>query len=357
MIAMPIDKIKTGMKVGRTVYGSSGQILLAAGVLLSEKYLERLKELEINFLYIHDDNVGDIEVDEVISERTRVSAIKQTKEFMSNIKVGSELNVKEVNKVVNDVIDELLNQSSNIISLLDIRAHKDQMFAHSVNVAILSTIIGITLEYDQIKLRNLAAGALFHDIGKVRLAGEILNKSGELTAEEAIELQKHTYYGFEIIKKNQEMSLLSAHVALQHHERYDGKGYPRGGSGKDIHQFARIVAIANAYDNLTSDSPYRRRMFPHEAIEYIIANSGIEFDYEIVKIFLKSIAIFPIGCIIYLNSGEKGIVVKVNKNLPTRPVVRVIRDSNGNLIKPGYDIDLEHRTTYFITEIVEDGEI
>lgn len=353
MIAISVDRLESGMKVGRNIYGSNGQILLAAGVTLNDNFIERLRQLEIMSIYITNEIIGEVEIDEVISEQTRVSAIKHTKEMMSNIKLGSSLDSKQVNKVVNDIIDELLNNSNNVINLLDIRAHDDYIFAHSVNVAVLSIIVGISLRYDQIKLRNLAAGALFHDIGKVMLSQELLKKGSNLEGEDLEVFNKHTNYGFDILRKKEEFSLFSAHVAFQHHEHFDGQGFPSGLKGEDIHEFARIVAVADIYDNLTNNGVGLKQVYPHEAVEYIIANSGHAFDPDIVKIFVKCIALFPIGCVVLLNTGEIAFVIKDHKGLPTRPIVRVIKDYQGNSLKPGYDINLEHKTTYFIVKVLD----
>jgi HD-GYP domain-containing protein (c-di-GMP phosphodiesterase class II) len=169
---------------------------------------------------------------------------------------------------------------------------------------------GISLEYDELKLRDLGVGALLHDIGKIEIDPEILNKSGRLLPEEAVEIKGHPIKGFEILRKNPDISLISAHCAYQHHERFDGSGYPRRLNGEQIHEFAHIVAIADVYDALTSDVSYRRAVPVYEAIAIILKASGTLFDENLVNYFIENIAIYPIGTVVRLNTNQIGVVVR-----------------------------------------------
>jgi len=356
MRALSIDKIKAGMKVGRTIYSASGKVLLTAGMVLTDNYIKRLRELEIMSLYIVDDQLGEVEIDDIISEQTRREALLATREAMNVIKAGGHLDARKVNRVINDMIDEILANPNLVVSLVDIRAMNDYTFGHSVNVAVLSLIMGMAMGYDQLCLKNLATGALFHDIGKTMIPEELLHKVSPLEHEEYSEIQKHTTLGFEILRKIEGVSLLSAHVALQHHERINGDGYPRGLKGAEIHEFARIVAIAEVYDAMTTDTYYRPRYEPELALEFIFAHAGSYFDPRLVKVFAGSIAFFPVGNLVLLNTGEKGVVVKVHKNMPTRPVVRVLVDSHGNRVEPPFEVDLTRHPTYFVSRNLGEQE-
>lgn len=355
MRVLSINKVQPGMKIGRTIYGSNGDTLLNAGVELSTKYLDRLAELGITALYIQDESTDAIEIDDVVSEKTRLEAVKFIKEVMSNIKLHPSFDVKKVNEVVNNIINELLVNKDLVVNIIDIRAMNDYTFGHSVNVAILSIITGIALGLDQEKLKKLAAGALFHDIGKTVISEQIINNRGTLTEEEEELKQKHTLMGFEILRKIDGFSITAAHVALQHHERYDGTGYPRGLKGKEINEFARIVTVADLYDKMTSGGLGPRCM-PFQALELIMVNSGKFFDPQIIEVFMKIIAIFPLGTMVLLNTKEKAIITEISKKYPTRPRVRVIVNQEGKDIKPPYEIDLFHNTEYFITRVLEEGE-
>ncbi len=357
MRALSVDNLKAGMKVGRTIYSANNKVLLAAGMVLTEHYIERLRELGIMSLYIADEKLGKVEVDDVISEHTRREALAVTREVMSSIKAGGQLDAKKVSKVINDMIDEILANPNLVVSLVEIRAMNDYTFGHSVNVAVLALIMGMALGYDQLSLKNLATGALLHDVGKTLIPEELLHKVSPAEHEESSEITQHTTLGFEILRKIEGVSLLSAHVALQHHERMNGGGYPRGLKGEEIHEFARIVAIADVYDGMTTDTPQRPRYVPHHALEYIFLHAGTLFDSRLVKVFAGSIAFFPVGSLVLLNTGEKGVVIKVHKEMPTRPVVRVLVDSRGNQVKPPFDLDLTRHLTYFVSRNLGDQEI
>ncbi|MBC7076240.1 MAG: HD-GYP domain-containing protein, partial [Syntrophomonadaceae bacterium] len=245
----------------------------------------------------------------------------------------------------------LLSNRDILIHMSDIRTFDDYTFAHSVNVCILSLITGITLGYDDLKLRDLGIGALLHDIGKTKIDKEILNKPDDLTKEEFNEIKKHTVYGFKILRQYDDIPLLSAHIAYQHHERWDGQGYPRGLSDKNIHEYARIVAVADVYDALLADRPYRPSYTVNQAITILKRMSGIYLDANCVDSLIANIAIYPIGSVIELNTGEIGVVVDVNKKAPSKPVVKIILDKNNRKLPQPYEVDLSKFSTVVITGI------
>ena len=164
---------------------------------------------------------------DLISEQTRLESVRTVKELFHNLESKNE-STSRASKTVKNLIDEVLSNREILVNFADIRNFDDYTFSHSVQVCVLSIITGISLGLDHIKLKDLATGALIHDIGKPELDRELLNKPGDLTTEEFIEIKRHAERGFEILRANQDISLLSAHIAYQHHERWDGNGYPRG---------------------------------------------------------------------------------------------------------------------------------
>jgi len=356
MRIISVENIEPGMEIGRTIHGANGTTLLAAGVELTPKFINRLKELGIASVYIRDEAIGEIEIDDVVSAKTRLEAIKITKEVMSNIKLNSSsFDIQMVHDVVNNIIDELLANRDMVVCVLDIRAINDFTFGHSVNVAILSIITGIAMGYDYIKLTKLAAGALLHDIGKSKIPEDLLNKVDPLNEEEEQLFQRHTIAGFEILKDIRGFSVAVAHVALQHHERYDGTGYPRQLKGEEIHELARIVTVADIYDKMTMSIAGRPRCMPFQALEIIMANRGIFLDPQVVEHFMNIIALFPLGTTVLLNTREKAVVIQTTRKHPTRPKVRVFIDRDGKQIIPPYEIDLVYSSNYFITRVIEEG--
>ncbi|HBW38166.1 HD-GYP domain-containing protein [Desulfosporosinus sp. BICA1-9] len=357
MRAVSIEKVEPGMQVGRAIYGASGETLLAAGVILTSRYIDRLKELGLVALYIVDESVGDLQVDDVVSEKTRLEAIKVTKKAMENIRLNPTLNLASINEAVNDIINELLNNRDMMVNLVDIRAMNDYTFGHSVNVAILSLITAITMGFDKDKLRIIGAGALFHDVGKIAVPENILIKATPLTDDEEELFKQHTTIGFNILRKIESFSLQVAHVALQHHERYDGQGYPRQLRGDEINEFARIVTVSDLYDRLSSGRAGRARLSSLQTVELIIANSGKFFDPEVVEHFIHTIALFPVGTLVMLNTQEKAVVVETIKKYPTRPRVRLLMNSQGTRINPPYEMELASNLDFYIIRILEEGEL
>ncbi|HPW41973.1 MAG TPA: HD-GYP domain-containing protein, partial [Bacillota bacterium] len=210
------------------------------------------------------------------------------------------------------------------------------------------------MKYDEEKLRELGMGAMLHDIGKTRIPHEILNKPESLTKEEFELVKKHTSYGYELLKRSDVLSTYASYIALTHHERHDGEGYPLGLRGEEIHEFARIVSVADVFDAITSDRVYKKRINVNEAVEYLIGMGDHQFDYNIVRSFIEHITIYPPGTCVLLNSGEKAIVVDVNKKYPNRPIVRILADGEGQIPTVPVEIDLTKNNALLISEIIDD---
>lgn len=348
-----VDNVISGMKLAKTIFDSEGRILLTSGMEIKLNYLEKVRTSGVTEFYIEDEISQGIQVTDVVCESTRIEAKLLVKKLMDSNAFSSSLNTSQIKEVIIKIIDELLTNKDILVNLSDIKSVDDYTFEHSVNVCILSLIAGIELGYNEVRLQDLGIGAILHDIGKLRIPEEILKKPSQLKVEEFEEIKKHTVYGYEILKKNQNISIISAFIAFGHHERYDGSGYPLQLRGDNIHQCARIVAVTDVYDALTSDRVYRRKLRPHEVVEYITSLGTHHFDKEIVSNFVKHIAIYPMGTAVILNTQERGIVISINKLLPTRPVVRVVFDSKREKLDQFYEVDLAKRLNVFILDSFE----
>ncbi|MGI5921856.1 MAG: HD-GYP domain-containing protein [Syntrophomonadaceae bacterium] len=358
MRKIPVEYAEEGMILGRSIIDSEGHILLRRGVELDELYINRLLDLGIRHIYIRDNIFGDTyEIEEVISEETRINTVKLVKKTFSRLQQDRKINTVALRKVVNNILDEILDNSNVLLSITDISALNDFTFYHSVSVCTLAIMTGITLRYNDTKLRELGIGALLHDIGKSKLDPQLLEREGNLSEEEYALLSKHPELGFQIIRSYADLSLLSAHVAFQHHERWDGRGYPRQLKGAQIHEYARIVAAANIYDELMADRPNRPAYDVSQAINLIKRMAGIYFDPEVVKALISNIASYPLGSIIKLNTGDIGIVTRLNSEAPHRPVVRIVLDSHLRRISPGHEVDLSALTTVIPVQIITEREL
>ena len=191
-----------------------------------------------------------------------------------------------------------------MINLVDIKSMDNYTYQHSVNVALLSLVLGVQLQLNQNELYNLCIGALLHDIGKTLIPKQLILKPGPLTDEEYKTVKEHTTKGYDFLKGCLEIPAPARIVALQHHEKINGYGYPDNIKNKSINRFARIVSIADVYDALTSDRPYSKAMCPNDAVEYIFSHGDTQFDYEMVKVFSKAVVPYPPGTLVKLSTSD-----------------------------------------------------
>ncbi|MCX7843513.1 MAG: HD domain-containing protein [Clostridia bacterium] len=348
-----LDNILPGMKLGKTIFTSEGKVLLAAGIELRNNYIDKLRNNGIFEIFIEDDISYHVDIPDVICEKTRLQAKIIVKKLMESSSFCSTINIGKVKEIIDKIIDELLSSKSILVSLSEIKSVDDYTFEHSVNVCILSLITGIGLGFNLTRLMDLGVGALLHDIGKMRIPEEILKKPSQLTVEEFEEIKKHTIYGYEILKNNPNVSMISAFIAFAHHERFDGSGYPLQLKSENIHQCARIVAVADVYDALTSDRVYRKKLRPHQVVEYITSLGSHHFDNDIVQEFIKYISVYPVGTGVVLSTKERGLVVRVDKSFPTRPVVRIVYNEFFERLAVCRELDLSKILNIHIVDCCE----
>ncbi|HBP65555.1 MAG TPA: c-di-GMP phosphodiesterase [Desulfosporosinus sp.] len=351
MRQVSVNSLTMGDILAKTIFSSSGRILLGKGVKLTPLYIAKLRDMGISILYIEDERFNDVIVEDVISEEHRRDALDILEKSTRYIRLGKDIECFELKKVINNIVAEILFKKDILVNMMDMRSKDNQMFAHSVNVCVLSTVLGKALYLDQEKLENLAVGAILHDIGKVQLDSKLFNLDSEMTIEQAELFKTHTTLGFEDLKKRKDLNLIIAHIAFQHHEYMNGTGYPRHLNEGEIHPLAQIVAIADFYDKFTSDHSTEQRIMPHEACEILMGLAGTLYPLEMVRQFLKNIAAYPTGISVRLNTGEIGVVVDQNLSMPTRPIIRVFDESEfgQNDVK---EYDMVEKRTIFIEKVL-----
>ncbi|MNC14638.1 Cyclic di-GMP phosphodiesterase response regulator RpfG [compost metagenome] len=218
-------------------------------------------------------------------------------------------------------------------------------------------MLGIAHGYSREELRIIGLGSLLHDIGKTQIPVKIIQKPGMLSDEEFRHMQAHTEIGYRILKDEPNIPLLAAHCALQHHERIDGSGYPRGLKGPQIHEYAKWLGVADSYDAMTSNRIYKKAMLPHQAVEALYVGSGTLYEQKQLELFRDRVAIYPLGLTVKLSTGESGVVVKIDPTIPHRPVVRVLHDPDGEPVVP-YELDLGSKLSVVIVDVTdEDGSV
>ncbi|GGG14225.1 HD-GYP domain-containing protein [Paenibacillus abyssi] len=337
-----IESVEPGQFLGKTVYSGNGTALLSAGVQLTVFMINTLNRIGVTMLYIQDPDFDDVETEDILSEATKQTVINEMNGTFEAIRSGKEWSTKKIGVSVNRIMEDVLSNKELLIQLTDIRTEDNAQYVHAMNVCLISTLIGVNMGLNINQLKDLAIGALLHDVGK--------NGMTISDEEQQVDLKEHhTWRGFELIKSKREFNLLIAHTALQHHERIDGTGIPRGLEAEKIHTFAKIVAVANTYDNLINPLDHRG-MLPHEACEELMAMSEKQLDHEVLVQFTRIISVYPNGMAVRLSTKETGVVVRQHRGLPGRPVVRVVRTNDDQLDVT--EIDLAKQTTVFIEAVL-----
>lgn len=340
-----MDDVEPGQLLGRTVYSGNGTVLLSAGVQLTVYMINTLKRIGVTMIYLKDPAFEDVEIEDVISEVTKKEVFRDMSESLEAVRSGKEWNTRKISNSADQLLSDVLNNKELLFQLTEIRTKDNAHYLHAVNVALLSSMIGYNLGLNYGQLKELTIGALLHDIGKsVDLPANI--------DQEGLGNSHHTWKGFEILKHKREFSLLIAHTALQHHERLNGSGLPRGLSSESIHLYARIVAVANQYDNLISGEGglARKALLPHEACEELMASSESLLDRDVLIEFNRIVSVYPTGTSVRLSTKESGVVVRQHRGLPGRPVVRIIRNAGDDIeVK---EMDLATETTVFIDAVL-----
>jgi len=332
---IPIKYIKEGMILGKTLYGDNGEILLTRETPILLSYVKILYRLGFSGLYINDELSEDITVPEIISEELKMKTIKSVKNLMQpNIKKAEiRSSLKIIEKLMADIVDEISCNDDIMINMIDLKIASEYTFYHSVNVCVLSLVLGVALKFNKNDLYLLGTSALLHDMGKIYTPNEILDKPGKLTYDEFEIIKQHSKNGYKYVKENLDINCKVYKGIYEHHERYDGTGYPLNLKGEKISLFGRIIAIADVYDALISDRPYRKGVLPSEGIEYIMGFCGTMFDQRLAKTFFTKVAPYPIGSCVNLSNDLIGIVVENYSSYGLRPSVKIIQTGD-KLVTP-----------------------
>jgi HD-GYP domain-containing protein (c-di-GMP phosphodiesterase class II) len=333
-----LDTIESGQYLGKTIFNSNGVVLLSEGVQLTVYMITTLRRIGVTMLYIKDSDFEDIVIEDIVSDETKQAVMRQMDGLFQTIRSGKDFNPKSISTSIDKLLDEVMRNQDILVQLTDIRTQDNELYMHAINVCMMSVLTGLSMGLNQIQLKELAIGALLHDIGKIELTTDDQSSDMKL---------HHTWRGFEMIKQKREYSLLTAHVAFQHHEHMDGTGIPRQLTEDQIHQYAKIVAVANTYDNLLFD----KSMLPHVACEKLMSMSGIILDREVLVHFLRMVSVYPTGASVRLSTRETGVVVGQHRGLPGRPIVRIIQQESDRdfAVK---EMDLAKETTVFIENVL-----
>lgn len=353
LVRYSVQDVTPGMILGRPVLSNSGSVMLGEAIELTQTTITRLVQLGISELYILEqekEKTNSIPIfDDVVSPAQETFLARHAditvcmKMAFQKARLINKVPVEQVISAADQVQEFLVDDPSVLYFLHRIEEKDDYTFRHSVNVGIIAGVIGKWLGYGQEQLKEVILAGLLHDIGKTQVPLEILNKPGKLTADEMQVMRQHSALGYQLLKSHDNLPTSVLLAVLQHHERMDGSGYPLRVPYAKIAFIARIVALADTYDAMTSKRVYKNAVTPFDVIEEIFREMFDKLDPQLSALFLDNLRESLVGYMVRLSSGMEAKVIYFDKNRAVRPVV---------LTASGTYIDLEKSRDITIKEII-----
>lgn len=356
MLIVPINNVTEGMVTAKDVASTSARdykVLLMKGTYITREMITLLKSKGIKSISVVGSEALQQTQPEVPARQLKkeeksnlvrnqhigkaLSSLNEVFDNNGEIRELSKHSVEQVNSIADDILVDIGNDSTYLGNqMIALQNYDDYTYKHCLRVSMLSTGIANELHLSQDDIREIIIAALLHDIGKSNIDHEIIVKPGKLTDEEFEKIKQHPHIGYQILKRTGGYTPNVLSGVLFHQEKFDGSGYPTGISGRNIPLIARIITVADVFDALTSNRPYRKPWSVAETEEYILGGCGVHFDYDVAAAFLRSFNPYPVGTVVSLSDGRHGIVIKHNSNV-LRPVLRVHSESG-----IGEEIDLSN---------------
>jgi HD-GYP domain-containing protein (c-di-GMP phosphodiesterase class II) len=378
MIKLSLDEIKPGMLLARSIVSESGELLLSAGNVVNDRVLAKMRDIELSAAWIAEDGTEIAIPEENVNEQLALQSqfvVKENSDILkkvAQIKSVTQANinrvledtnrfkniiaVEEIKKIIKQILEGLLDKEPVAVNLSSIRTKNGYQYQHALDVAVTAIILANKLKYTHREIEELALGCLLMDLGMVVFPDSLLNKQGQLSEHEQQMFREHPTLGYAILRQNDRISITTAHVAYQHHERQDGKGYPRGLVGDNqiplktlspkkgmIHRYAEIAAVADTYITHISPRPNTvPPLSPDEAMRMVIKAAGTHLNRALVDAFITIVPVFPVGSRVVIvedkkyrkYTGYSGVVARCSQEHPEKPVLLIIFDREKKKIKP-----------------------
>jgi HD-GYP domain-containing protein (c-di-GMP phosphodiesterase class II) len=330
---LQIEQLAEGMVLEQDIFGpeSNRAPLLTKDTILTRRQIDMLKHQGVLDAYVRGRNTQELIKlplpRSVLQPQLRDEALQNLTDLFRFFRQGEQdkQRVLGLLKQTDTLVDQLLiclQMDNNArVHIADLKSYNEYTYHHSLSVAVLAIAIGQALELNERQLHDLGISAMMHDIGKTAIPLDIINKPSYLNAEEYSILKRHSPQGYQFLNKYTVNNPVLLAAVLFHHERYDGSGYPYGLKGDKIPLFSRIITVADVYDALTSYRPYRRPESPGEAVEYIMGNAGMAFDYDIICAMLDKLELYPVGSVVRLSNGQRAVVADNDNTLRPRLIV------------------------------------
>lgn len=354
MRIISVDSVKGHELLAKDILNDNNSILMTAGTVVKKEYVNRLKELNIEFIYVEDEIALGVSLTESLELQIKEQCQEAVREILTKYSYHSDSELEEIITIADEIIYDIMREPEVMYNLSSIRNKSEGTYSHSLNVCALSVILAFKLKLQKQKIREIAVGCLLHDIGFTFISMDYTSLLlDELSEREQKEIKKHIIYGYSAVENMEWLTSTSKDIILSHHERMDGSGYPFHLKGDKIKIGSRIAAVCDEFDSRVYGNMVPK-MKVHDAIDLIVSQADTKFDLNVVRAFVASVAAYPIGALVITNQNEIGIVLRQNPKCPTRPVIRIIQDAKG--VKPSewVEKDLTRELTLFITDTIMD---
>lgn len=341
IIKIRVTELMEGDIIAKDIYSSMGSVLVKKDSDLNDTIIQRLFKSYNDYIFVYRKvndsfNTYEVNINQIIIKQIEDIIDTTSKKFLKQDK-----DKNHIKKILFEILD-----NSNIIKLLlPIRPLGENVFNHSINVALYSLCVAKEMNLPHNRQKILGTAALLHDIGMQKISKDIIYKVDALNDSEKKIMQMHPRYSFEILQQTDSINLEVASIVLQHHERYDGKGYPLGLKNEKIHQMAKIISLCDMFDALTNDRPYRQKFEKNESVEYLLSAGENNYSSDILYGLINSISIYPYGQWVKLSSGDIGVIANQEEenSINYRPEIMVYIDSSGKGLEFPRFIDLSLR--------------
>jgi HD-GYP domain-containing protein (c-di-GMP phosphodiesterase class II) len=396
MKKIPVSALRAGQIFTEPVYIEGNSLLVPAGIAVRMKDIERLKGWGVETVSTEGDAATDSGAaapsgpsnalskssvshavkgaaksagSKILSlpavqenksvYRTYMDLIERLEAIFEQLASGLSVETRSIDAIASRLLAAVRESRDQIIGFIlggEVSGH--ELAKSSVNSSILSTLIAMEMKLPNHKILHIATGALLHDVGMIKLPRELVDKKGGLSEAEIQRMKAHPLYAFKIVCKELLYPEDVGLIALQHHERWDGEGYPRRLAGEAIELGARIVTVADAFEAMVSEKPYRNSMIGYAAMKSLLSDNSRRFDPDVLKAFIKTMGIYPIGSIVLLNNGAVARVVEVHGEAPLRPRIRILIDDFGKAYEQdeGETVDLLAEKSLFIARAINPKE-
>lgn len=378
-----VTQLKPGEKLGKTIYNERGDVLLMRGAGMTDRTVRSMLDRGFGAVFVLDGIADDVEPHEIISEHLRDAATANVRgmhdllsqasreqrhdaarhgaHVLNDVRIDvdkrTETQVKSLYGFAEAIVSEVL-ETDLLLGIGSLKSHDSYTFQHSVDVSVYGVMLGRKMALERDYLRELAIAGLFHDVGKIFIEEQILQKPGRLDEEEMKVVMAHPTLGFKLLKHLQLQTPRPRHVVLQHHERQDGTGYPHHRVGSNqvhrtdrerfdpqrINLMAEIVAVVDVYSALVSDRPYRPAYNTRTVLAELRREAGHHLNAELVDLFLAMLPMYAIGSYVRVRGGRAdghlGIVVQTPEKHANRPIVRLLFDRHGARVPDGLEMDM-----------------